>query len=195
MKNTNIIENAINAALQDTNKKDYYNFTYEDSIVNIYIANLNAYNSGRLFGAWLSLPATESQIKKVFELLKFDSYDNEFAIHDFESDLGIEIKEYTNIYDLNTLVDEISDLDEYDIEVLKAHIEATGDDIKTALERYQNDIYYSGAELIDVAYDYVENSGVNIPDFIANYIDYEAIARDLRFDGYTETENGVIYIG
>ncbi len=161
MKNTNIIENAINAALQDTNKKDYYNFTYEDSIVNIYIANLNAYNSGRLFGA----------------------------------DLGIEIKEYTNIYNRNALVDEISDLDEYEIEVLKAHIEVTGDDIKTALERYQNDVYYPGMELIDVAYDYVENSGVNIPDFIANYIDYKAIARDLSFDGYTETENGVIWIG
>lgn len=32
----------------------------------------------------------------------------------------------------------------------------------------------------------------DIPANIVNYIDYEAIARDLRYEGYTEVRNGVI---
>ena len=34
----------------------------------------------------------------------------------------------------------------------------------------------------------------DIPDSIVNYIDYAAIARDLSFDSYYETKQGVIYL-
>jgi antirestriction protein len=39
-------------------------------------------------------------------------------------------------------------------------------------------------ELIDECY--------NIPEFALRYFDYSAFARDLSFDGYTETKYGVI---
>ena len=32
----------------------------------------------------------------------------------------------------------------------------------------------------------------NLPEFALRYFDYEAFARDLSFDGYTETKYGVI---
>ena len=32
--------------------------------LSIYIANLGAYNEGRLEGAWLTLPATEEEIRE-----------------------------------------------------------------------------------------------------------------------------------
>lgn len=34
----------------------------------------------------------------------------------------------------------------------------------------------------------------NLPEFALRYFDYEAFARDLRFDGYEETAHGVICI-
>jgi antirestriction protein len=39
-------------------------------------------------------------------------------------------------------------------------------------------------ELINECYD--------LPEFALRYFDYEAFARDLSFDGYTETKYGVI---
>ena len=65
-----------------------------------------------------------------------------------------------------------------------------------AMERQQRGcfVFYPGQDLEDVAYnladEWLEND--NTPDFIKRYFDYEAFARDLSFDGYTETKYGVI---
>ena len=48
--------------------------------------------------------------------------------------------------------------------------------------------------LEDVAYEIVDEC-YDLPDIAQRYFDYKAFARDLGFDGYTETENGVIYRG
>ena len=46
-------------------------------------------------------------------------------------------------------------------------------------------------DLVDVAYSIVEDC-YNLPENIERYFDYEAFARDLGFDGYTETDYGTI---
>lgn len=53
-------------------------------------------------------------------------------------------------------------------------------------------IFYAGQTLEDVAYDIVQEC-YNLPEIAERYFDYKAFARDLSFDGYTETSNGVIY--
>ena len=47
--------------------------------------------------------------------------------------------------------------------------------------------------LEDVAYDIVEEC-YGLPEIAERYFDYQAFARDLEFDGYTETELGTICI-
>ena len=51
--------------------------------------------------------------------------------------------------------------------------------------------HYHDMDLVDVAYSIVEDC-YNLPENIERYFDYEAFARDLGFDGYTETDYGTI---
>ena len=55
-------------------------------------------------------------------------------------------------------------------------------------------IFYRGQNMNDVAYDIV-NEFYDLDKMLGNlasYFDYDAFARDLSYDGYTETSNGVI---
>lgn len=47
--------------------------------------------------------------------------------------------------------------------------------------------------LSDVAY-WIVDECYDLPEIAKRYFDYKAFARDLGFDGYSETENGVIKI-
>jgi antirestriction protein len=71
--------------------------------------------------------------------------------------------------------------------------------LKTAaLEIVENGSYqfYQGMDLTEVAEELVNDCYFTkeTPDIFTRYFDYEAFGRDLSFDGYHETEWGVIYI-
>jgi antirestriction protein len=78
-------------------------------------------------------------------------------------------------------------------------MEAFGYTFQEAMERQQRGcyIFFSGQTLENVAYELADEMLVcsgckNVPDIFTRYFDCEAFARDLRFDGYTETKYGVI---
>ena len=55
---------------------------------------------------------------------------------------------------------------------------------------------YKNKTMLDVAYEIIDEC-YNLEKMLgnlANYFDYNAFARDLSYDGYTETSNGVIEI-
>ena len=53
---------------------------------------------------------------------------------------------------------------------------------------------YAGERLEDVAYSLVEEGCFGeIPESLSNYIDHEAIGKDLGLDGYVERAEGVFY--
>lgn len=181
-------------------------------MLKIYVANLGKYNEGELVGEWLTLPATDEELEKLFIDIKVAHYNEdgdyipyyeengiiyeEVAIHDYETDItNLKINEYTNITELNETAEEIDELGDNEFETLNAIIEATGYDLEDALKEVGNATFYNGCTLEDVAEELVNNGCFgNIPDGISYYIDYEAIARDLRLDNYYEVSNGVIFI-
>lgn len=75
----------------------------------IYIANLGAYNDGKLRGVWVDLPILDMKkevYNKIFSLEELDENGNphgDFVIHDYE--LPFEISEQENIDVLNDVVD------------------------------------------------------------------------------------------
>lgn len=103
---------------------------------------------------------------------------------------GLKVGEYDSIEELNDLAEELEALDSYDLEKVEAILEAHGGSLREAIDDIDDYTYYQGMTLIDLAYDLVEE--MNLPEFAQRYFDYEAYARDLGFDGYTETTNGVI---
>lgn len=181
-----------------------------NSNTRIYIANLGKYNEGELVGEWIDLPFTDEEYESLLVRIKLGKMvDNEYvhgceegcsiyeeyAIHDYESDLDIEIGEWDSPEDLSALFEEIEDLDEYEYEALKAALEVCGGELEDALDAVQNGEvdFYPNATLEDVASEMVDE-GFFATETLMDYIDFERLGRDLSYDGYTETSNGVIYM-
>lgn len=160
-----------------------------------YITNLGKYNEGYLIGRWIDFPISEEDLDEVLQQIGINEEYEEFFFTDWEDDFGMELGEYENIDDLNELAEELQNLDSYDLEKFEALMEAEGYTAREALDRMDDAVFYSGMELIDVAEEIVNDcyGFKNVDEIFFRYFDYEAFARDLRFDGYTETSKGVIY--
>lgn len=153
----------------------------------IYLTNLAKYNEGTLVGKWIDLPC-DNLAEQVKEVL---GNDEEYFITDYESDF--KISEHDSPYRLNDFCEELEKLDNQDIKKVIYLIENIGLSKEEALENYENVTLYENMTLKDVAYEQVDEGLFGeIPDSIANYIDYDAIAIDLCHDSYIE-KNGDVY--
>ena len=168
-------------------------------MLNIFVNTWGNYNTnGADGGEWISLPMDTDELEKVLENIAeaMGDEDPEWAIHDYEWTTEIEmdeISEYANIHDLNEKCQEIDNLEEWEAEEIAAAIEAYGYSFDEAMDRQQRGcfIFYRGQDLEEVAEEII-NDCYDLPEFALRYFDYEAFARDLSFDGYTETKYGVI---
>lgn len=171
--------------------------TTKTALISVFLNTWANYNeNGAEGGFWVNLPCDlEEVLEKLAKSTGEEVDEMEVFINDYDTDLnGLEIGEHTDLETLNETAEQLEALDEYDLEKLEAILEADGGSLENALENMDNYIFYNGQSLEDVASEMIEE-GVfgDIPDSIINYIDISAIARDLDFDGYTETDNGVIY--
>ena len=156
--------------------------------IRIYVANLAAYNSGILAGKWIDLPCAdlEAELQSIIDMHEDGE---ELAIHDYEAPFKIE--EYASIEGLNELAEKFDDLSDYDQKKL-AYLIDDGCSVDNALDELDDLEFYEDMRLVDVAEQLVDDGCFGeIPASIQNYIDYKAIARDLSYDGYHETSDGV----
>lgn len=160
-----------------------------------FLTNLSEYNNGRLVGNWVSFPIDEDELGE--ELEKIGSPE-EYFFTDWElEDIPFDKQtfvEYPDIDSLNELGEELEDLDSWDLEKLDAIWEATGYTIERCLQCMDDALYWSGQTIEEVAEELFEESYPGLPIEVYSYINYEAYGCDLSYDGYTETENGVVYI-
>ena len=174
--------------------------------MDIYITDLSAYNEGFLVGKWIQLPLQREELSDaLYETLRRgeevanSSNHEEIFITDYESQ--IVIREHDDIDRLNELAEVMqgySEDDLFKLQVLSDEGYNERDCIDNGLNTYDVEIYdyRENTSFTDtfelLAQDFV-NDGIfgEIPKAIENYIDYESIAIDLRFD-YTEIETNVI---
>lgn len=163
-------------------------------MMNIYLTNLGKYNEGFLIGEWVSLPISNEDLKDVLKRIKISdkpdangNYYEEYFITDWECDY-YNIGEYENIDTLNKIASQVESLDEEESKVVKALMSECGYTLNEAMEKVESGnytIYYDCEDMIDVAYQVIEECGYleNIPENVARYFDYEAFARDLSIEG------------
>ena len=166
----------------------------------IYITDLESYNNGILVGEWYTLPMGEDSLAECNEdilyagrkALESTHHHEETFITDYECDY-MEIGEYDDIYKLNKIAEEMEELSEYDIKRYKAMTD-NGYTHKQALEGYEDVDLYEDMSLTDLAHMFVDEGLYGeINESIKNYIDYDAIARDLRYD-YTEVGSDIVRV-
>ena len=170
-------------------------------MLNLFVNTWGNYNeNGADGGQWITLPMEEDELEEVLEniaaLMKDE--DPEWFINDYEwtidTELG-DVHEMDSIFEWNERCQEADDLEEYEAEEIAAAMEAYGYTFAEAYERQQRGcfVFYAGRDLQEVAEEIADECYLyNAPEFLARYFDYEAFARDLSFDGYTETRYGVI---
>ena len=149
--------------------------------IRIYVACLAAYNNGHLYGAWIDAAQGEAHIwERTRAMLKASPIPNaeEWAIHDYEGFEGASLSEYTAFETVAALAEFIQE----HCAVGGAILADCNCDLAEAaryLEHYQGE-YDS---LADYALESTESSGPDIPENLANYIDYERMGEDLRLSG------------
>lgn len=167
------------------------NTTYQ-----IYVASLTDYNNAILHGKWIELEgkSEEEILSAIVEMLKespsaekYGDIAEEWAIHDFELE-GVQISEYESLSTIVTLV-----------EALIEHGEAfaiyynISSDLGEAVEKFEESYRGKYDSLLDYATElFDEVYADSIPENLRSYIDYEAFARDLGFDGY-HFESGYMF--
>lgn len=173
----------------------------ENYNVKIAVTNLGAYNEGRLIFEWLTLPTNKEEIENTIKRVLGSNYE-EYFITDWETDLKINIGEYTNIFELNKILQEIENLN-IDIDVLNAVCEVNGielnsmDNIEQIQDKYENlNIIYLDENMYNenesLAYSYIESVYGDIDglddETLERYFDYKGFKRDLEFEGIYDDE-------
>ena len=160
----------------------------DDDLPQIYVACLSAYNNGKLHGIWIdctqNIEDIREDIKWMLSWSPCSTYEacEEWAIHDFQNWHGIHINEYSDIEQLVTLAQILS---EYGF-AYAAYYEYQGSDASAEdfQERYWGE--YENEE--DFVYTQMEEQGLiqNLEKigFSSFYIDWKAIAHDWFIDSY-----------
>jgi antirestriction protein len=164
------------------------------SSARVYVGTCAKYNNGSIRGAWLDLSdyADADAFNAACLALHKDESDPELMFQDFE---GFPRSFYGESYIKPELWAWL-DLSEDDRNILEAYQNCTyaDADIDQAREAFQG----TADTEKDFAAQYWEDAGMleGVPENVQNYIDYEAVARDMRLGGdfYFERHDGTLYV-
>lgn len=146
----------------------------------IYVACLAAYSSGRLHGAWINADQKPASLQsEVSAMLKASPMPGaeDFAIHDFEGFEGLHIEEFAGLEQVAQLAAFICEHGRLGAEIYQ-HF-GNLDEAKEALEDWYCGCFPSAADYVETL---TAETG-QIPEFVARYIDYEAMALDAEMNG------------
>lgn len=174
-----------------------------------FVTNLGKYNEGELVGEWVKFPTTPEEMQAVFQRIGIGETDDfgytyeEWFITDYDcyvDGLYDKLGEYSNIDELNYLASKLDDMTQDDYNRFCAAV-SMGDhtsNIQDLINLTENldcyDIYSDIGDDDDLGRYYLEEVDASqVPDYLRNYIDYEAYGRDIRFsDGGEYTDFGYV---
>ncbi|EOH72087.1 antirestriction protein ArdA [Enterococcus malodoratus] len=145
----------------------------------IYIANLSKYVSGTIQGGWFDLPVDYSDIATKLGL---NESEEETIILD--SDAPFTVTQYDSLDRLNELYELYSELPS---EVRDHAKELIGDLFSSEedlLENAEDVMFFADVDTDEKLGSYWVDQGlITVPKELENYIDEEALGRDIRLDG------------
>ena len=149
--------------------------------IRIYVADLAAYNNGKLRGVWIDacddLDAIRTQINEMLATSP-EGFSEEYAIHDYEGFGGYILGEYAGIEAAHNIACFIAEYPDFGGELLN-HFGSDLEEARIAAEENYCGCYKS---LADYAQELTEET-TQIPENLSYYIDYERMGRDMELSG------------
>jgi antirestriction protein len=141
--------------------------------IRIYVADLAAYNNGKLHGVWINATDDLDDIWNQVNQMLVESpegFAEEYAIHDYEGFDGYALSEYEGLETVHKIACFIEEYPDFGGDLEEA---------QTAAEENYCGCYKS---LADFAEELTEDTS-QIPENLAYYIDYERMGRDMELSG------------
>ena len=149
--------------------------------IRIYIADLSAYNNGKLHGVWINATDDLDDIQEQIKNMLAESPEpdaEEYAIHDYEGFDGYSLGEYEGIEAAHEIACFIDENPEIGGELLNNF----GGDLEDARKALEDNYCGCYKSLADYAEELTEET-TQIPESLAYYIDYEKMGRDMELGG------------
>ena len=161
----------------------------------IYVADLAAYNAGKLRGAWIDATQESAEIMAEVQAMLAASPEpvaEEYAIHDAEGFEGVFISEWASFDEVHNIALLIEEHGALGAELLN-HWNNDVDEVRRLFEGGN----YLGAwdSVADYAQEITEET-TEIPDHLKFYVDYLSMARDMELNGdiFTVELGGQVHI-
>ena len=148
-------------------------------------------------GKWISLPMEPSVLVATLDRLaqKLGEADPEWFINDTDS-RDFNVHEYDDIFRINELLLLVQEMDSCEQNAVKAFCQFY--DPAEAVRKVESGdyVFYSGETIEELADEIAKTrfEEDNVDTFYSNHFDYDALTRDLIFNGYRETTFGVIQV-
>lgn len=149
--------------------------------IRIYVADLAAYNNGKLHGVWIDacdeLEDIQEQINQMLASSP-EGFAEEYAIHDYEGFGGYALGEYEGIEAAHEIACFIDEYPDFGDELLNNF----GGDLDEARKAAEENYCGCYKSLADYAQELTEET-TQIPEKLSYYIDYERMGRDMELNG------------
>ncbi|MCF6253075.1 MAG: antirestriction protein ArdA [Methylococcaceae bacterium] len=153
--------------------------------IRVYVADLAAYNNSFLHGVWidatLELDDIQEQVSEILKATPLDEEaeeEEEYAIHDYEGFGAYSVSEYEGLESVHVVACFLEEHGEVAGDVL-SHFGGDLEDARKALEENYSGCYSSLADYAEE----LKGGTAEIPQHLANYIDYERMGCDMEMGG------------
>ena len=172
----------------------------------IYVGTYGQYNNGSLFGKWFDLTEYSDLKEFLQDCVEFhrNEFDPELMFQDWENIPDFLISECSLHKEAFAYFEATSEMDEETAEAFEIYCKQINywpsngyeleDQIESFRESYQGFFGGSGKDaVLEYAYQYVEDTGLlsDVPQALERYFDYEAFAKDLFLEGYSDHEGHI----
>ena len=163
-----------------------------------FITNLGKYNEGELVGEWVKFPTTAEELKAALDNIGIGQKDDfgyayeEWFITDYDcyvDGLYDKLGEYVNLDELNYLASKLDEMSQSEYEQFQAAMSVGdhGGSLQDMINLTENlDCYEVNPNITDYddlgRYYINELEAMQVPEYLENYIDYEAYGRDVALD-------------